>query len=95
MSLQQIHFYFTEDYVLAYECMDCEHYEDWDDDYNEPESCSKCGSEHIVNDTAHEGLECDLCNHVFEPWEDMYTDDSSKQSNVEKICTECFEGLDN
>lgn len=97
MKLTERDFEYEEDYAIAYECDNCGHYEDSDD-----EECSECYSDVLIYETSHEGLECDLCEHIFDPWEDWYVfdpwedwraNDSDKDTRIEHICENCYSDL--
>lgn len=88
MKLTERDFEYEEDYAIAYECDDCGHYEDSDD-----EECPECYSDVLIYETSHEGLECDLCEHIFDPWEDWYVNDSDKDTRIEHICENCHSDL--
>lgn len=96
--MKQRDFEFEEDFVLAYECEDCKHYEDWGYD-EEPEECSECGSNDLINNTSHEDTECDMCRGYIDMWQDGYRYMGDNKEYLEKedsglICEDCYEKLD-
>lgn len=92
-------FQFEEDFVLSYECGDCHYYEDWSLEV-EPSNCSKCGSEDVLNNTSHEGDQCDICNFYFNLWNDGYRymgndEEFIKHQDSQIICDDCYQKLKN
>lgn len=78
-----------EDYVIAYECMDCDFYDP--DLLEEPVECERCGSEDIINTTSHEDTTCDKCGKFIDMWEDVYVADTYTTEPI--ICKYCYQNL--
>lgn len=93
MNLTKKDFIYEEDFVLAYECEDCGHWEDWNDESSEPEEYSKCGNEVVLNETSHEGTECGICHHEFDMWEDNFVNISDNHLEITNICEDCYNDL--
>lgn len=81
---------FCEAELLSSECQVCGYFRDEDNqrEYEEVESCEECGSVEFTHDTSFEGLECEECSHVFDPWEGAYID---SEDSDKLYCAECVE----
>lgn len=78
-----------KDYVIAYECEKCGHYDE--DLSEEPVECEKCGSDEIINTTSHEDTNCDSCGKYIDIWEDIYV--ANTISDKPDICEDCYNDL--
>ena len=92
-------FTFEEDELISIECGGCnEFYENSSGGIQEEEECPECSSDNLINSTCHEGLDCGLCDHTFDTWEDGYawtgTGSVPKELSGELICDKCFEDLE-
>lgn len=76
-----------EDYILQADCEVCG--ESYDE---EVEECAVCGSDDIINETAHEGLKCEACRHYFDMWEDIVVGRVGDEPVA--ICNACYEKLE-
>jgi rRNA maturation endonuclease Nob1 len=70
---------FQEDELFESSCLDC-----GNKSQEEFSECPECGSDNVVNETYHEGRECYGCGHIFDMWEDGYTDE---RDNL--FCRDC------
>ncbi len=72
-------FVYEEDYVIQAECVNCGsvHFE-------EVLECEDCGSELVMNETSHEGMECIACTKIFDMWTNCYVKED------EYLCEECY-----
>ena len=71
-----------EDYAIECICEACGHYN------AEEGCCEECGSEDILVETAHEGIECSHCGCPFGIWEDYFVHEDGRQ-----ICKYCYNEL--
>lgn len=79
-------FTFEEDYIIAYECEDCGHFEETDEEFTE---CSECDSEDVTIFTSHEDLQCLGCDKTLDVFEDVYTNGDGF------LCVVCYESKKN
>ena len=73
-----------EDCVIECFCEACGHYHS-----EEVAECEECGSESLLVETSHEGVECSHCGYPFDIWEDWFVNKENKH-----ICKHCYNELD-
>lgn len=87
--LRKSDFNLEHDTLVFYECNECGEY-DINPETDIVTECPVCGGHEIMNETCHEGLRCNLCNGLFDPWDEAYRGKGKPML----ICRECYNLLE-